>query len=189
MRVRPALHPLAALLVALVLSGCTGGGGDAPAAAVSTASAASAEHGPADVAFLQAMHPHHEGAVAMAELAGTRAGDPRVSALAARITAAQAPEIERLEALATAWGVALTGEAHGSEHGETDDAAVLQGLSGPEFDRQLLTRMVAHHEGALPMARAELAAGTSADARALATSVLDAQQAQIEEMQQLLTGL
>lgn len=193
---------LAALVAGAVVTGAgctaddaapTAGSAGPPAAPASVA----AEHGAADVAFVQGMHPHHEGALAMAELAPARAGDPRVTALAARVAAAQGPELARLEALATAWRVELTGDAaraehtggHTGEHGETDDAAALQGLSGDEFDRQFLTRMVAHHEGALPMARAQLASGTNPDARALAEEVLAAQQAEIAEMQQLLTGL
>ena len=186
---------LAALLAGVVVSatGCTADEAAPAAPSAGPAAPVATQHGEADVAFVQGMHPHHEGALAMAELAPARAGDPRVTALAAQVAAAQGPELARLEALATAWQVALTGDAgggeHTAEHGETDDAAALQGLSGDEFDRQFLTRMVAHHEGALPMARAELVGGTSPDARALADEVLAAQRAEIEEMQQLLTGL
>ena len=176
----------------LALAACTGAG-DAPAAGRSTTSAApavSAEHGEADVAFVQQLHPHHEGALAMAELAATRAGDPRVAALAARTAADQGPELARLEALATTWKVPLTGDpGRGAPAGETEGAAALQGLSGDEFDRQFLTRMVAHEEGALPVAQAELARGSNPDARALAAQVLDAQPEQIAELQQLLTGV
>ena len=193
MRARPVVRALLAVGAATVLAGCTGGddpvAGSSPGGAPAATAPVSPEHGEADLAFVQQMQPHHEGALAMAELAPTRPGDPRVAALAGRIAAVQAPELQRLEALATAWRVELTGEAADGGAGETDDAAALQGLSGPEFDRQFLTRMVAHHEGALPLAREELARGRSPDARALATAVLAEQPAQVEEMQQLLTGL
>jgi uncharacterized protein (DUF305 family) len=72
------------------------------------APAASAEHNAADLAFAQQMIVHHQGAVEMAELAPSRAADQQVKDLAARINAAQAPEIEQMTGWLTLWGAAMS---------------------------------------------------------------------------------
>jgi uncharacterized protein (DUF305 family) len=72
------------------------------------APAASAEHNAADLAFAQQMIVHHQGAVEMAELAPSRAANQQVKDLAARIKAAQAPEIEQMTGWLTLWGAAMS---------------------------------------------------------------------------------
>ncbi len=65
---------------------------------------ASAAFNAADAMFAQMMIPHHEQAVAMSETVLAKPGlDARVVALAARIKAAQAPEIATLKGWLTAW--------------------------------------------------------------------------------------
>lgn len=61
--------------------------------------------------------------------------------------------------------------------------------SGTAFDRMFLQMMTDHHNGALDMARTELAAGQNPDAKALAQRIIDAQQAEITEMQHMLSTL
>jgi uncharacterized protein (DUF305 family) len=48
--------------------------------------------------------------------------------------------------------------------------------------------MVAHHEGAVAMAREVLGAGTNAEVRALASGVVATQEAEIEEMRGMAGG-
>ncbi|WP_438938440.1 DUF305 domain-containing protein [Amycolatopsis orientalis] len=43
--------------------------------------------------------------------------------------------------------------------------------------------MIRHHQGAVDMAKTELAKGSNADAKALAQKIIDAQEAEIREMQ------
>lgn len=75
-------------------------------AAGSTAgSAVSTEHNDADVTFAQMMIVHHQGAIEMAALAPDRAQSQQVKDLAARIEAAQAPEIDQMNSWLTAWGI------------------------------------------------------------------------------------
>ncbi|WP_226350449.1 DUF305 domain-containing protein [Pseudonocardia sp. ICBG601] len=170
-----------ALAAALVLTGCAGGGASAPPAASSSS---------ADVAFAQGMIPHHEQAVAMARLADGRAG-ARVRDLAARIEAAQGPEIGRLQGFLADWGAAPAADHHGG-HGDMagmmsdEQMAGLGRASGAAFDRSFLEMMIAHHEGAVTMARAELDTGVDPRARELAQRIVDAQQAEIAEMRALL---
>lgn len=180
------------LLTAALLAGC-GSSSDTASPTTSVTADATAQHNDADVTFVQDMSPHHEGAVAMAQLAPERAASPAVKALAAAILAAQQPELDTMTELAKAWDVTLTGGAHDMDMGgmgsHGGDEAALEPLTGTAFDREFLTRMTAHHRDALPMAQAELDGGSSARAKALAQSILTTQQAEIRTMQDLLAAL
>ncbi len=60
-------------------------------------SSAPAEHNQADISFVTGMIPHHEQAVTMSSLAGTRAANPKVKDIARRIDSAQEPEITQMK--------------------------------------------------------------------------------------------
>lgn len=64
----------------------------------------------------------------------------------------------------------------------------LESLQGAEFDTLWLQSMIAHHEGAIAMAKTELADGTNPDAKALAQHIIDGQQAEIDQMKTMLGG-
>ena len=66
--------------------------------------------------------------------------------------------------------------------------AELRGLSGADFDRQFLTSMIAHHQGAIEMAQTQLADGRDPQAIELAQKIIADQEAEIEEMQGLLAS-
>jgi uncharacterized protein (DUF305 family) len=109
----------ATVTAALVLAGC--GGASTPSAhsghgATATASGSSATaaarqggHNAQDVTFAQGMIPHHRQAVAMADLAVSRAGSQDVKDLAARIRKAQDPEIATMSGWLKAWGETVPG--------------------------------------------------------------------------------
>ena len=200
----------AAVAAALALSACGSGddptvasGGDSSGVEASSVAGIDTKHNDADIAFITDMTPHHEGAIGMAELAASRAADPRVKDLAERIAAAQDPEIETMQKMATAWDVDL--EAGGSPHGggsksggsphgggggaEGDDVAALEPLSGAAFDKEFLTRMTAHHESAVQMSEKELAEGENPQAKELAQEIITAQNKEIAEMTALLATL
>jgi uncharacterized protein (DUF305 family) len=201
----------ALLAGALVLAGCSSDSGPEGMSGMSdtssSASASSSDDGTAqfndaDVAFAQGMLPHHQQAVEMAQLAGDRAADPRVKDLAARMEAAQAPEIETLTGWLEDWGAEATsssgsgGMDHGSmDHGDmggmmsSEDMESLTNVTGAEFDRMFLEMMTAHHSGAVQMAETEIADGENPDALAMAKEIRDTQNAEISEMQQLLAEL
>jgi uncharacterized protein (DUF305 family) len=64
----------------------------------------------------------------------------------------------------------------------------LNSLSGAEFDEVWLESMIGHHQGAIEMAKAEIANGDNEDAKRLAQSIVDTQQAEIGQMNQMLGG-
>lgn len=71
-------------------------------------------------------------------------------------------------------------------------AQEMQALSdaqGTEATRLFLTRMIAHHEGAIDMAQAEIRHGQYPDAIEMSRTIVDAQQREIDTMRQLLTTL
>ena len=191
---------------AIVLAGCSNDGEGSSTGSSSESSAAadtsandSTVHNDADVTFVQGMLPHHEGALAMAQLADGRASDPRVIDLADRIEAAQGPEIETMTGWLEEWGEPLPEEDMGGmDHGSggmdmegmsEEDMTALDSSSGAEFDRMFLDMMIPHHQGAVEMAETEIADGSDQDAVEMAREIVESQTAEIEEMQTLLAEL
>ena len=163
-------------------------GSSAAAAQPSTA------HNEDDVLFAQMMIPHHQQAVALAGMVPDRSTNPEVRALAAEISAAQQPEIATMKDMLGRWGIKPDEMQHESGHaGMTmqgmvgDETLVkLEGLKGPDFDALWLQSMIGHHQGAIEMATIEVEAGKSPEMTALARSIISAQQAEIDQMKQML---
>ncbi|MBE1584275.1 DUF305 domain-containing protein [Nonomuraea angiospora] len=202
----PAATAAAGAVLALV-AGCGGAGSgstgpdmagmssSAPAATTASASPAAAFND-ADVMFAQMMIPHHQQAVEMADLAGTRAADKEVKELAAKIKAAQDPEIQTMKGWLTAWGKPMPSEGmdHGMGHDmpgmmSEDDMKKLEAAKGGAFDRQFAELMIAHHNGAIEMARTEQAQGSNAEAKELAKTIETAQQAEVAQLREILDRL
>lgn len=180
----------AAVSAVLALAACGDDDSGTPAAAPSSAAPAAAFND-ADVMFAQMMIPHHEQAVQMAQDAPAKAADPEVRTLAAAIEAAQAPEIAQMRGWLASWGkptAAPGGMDHGDGMMSDADMAAFGNATGAEFDRMFLTMMIEHHNGAIAMAKTELAQGTNPDARALAERIMASQTAEVERMRQLLGG-
>ena len=171
---------------------------ESESASASASSEVSADHNDQDTTFAQMMIIHHEGAIEMSQLAIERAESPEVVALAERIAEAQGPEIEEMTAWLSAWGEDLSPDDHGGMdmggmdmNGMSQEEMMTQldGLTGAEFDQAFLEAMIAHHEGAIGMSEQQLADGQNPDAVALAEKIIADQQAEITEMQEILTGL
>lgn len=203
------------LATALALTACgqstapTAQSGSVPSPSGPASATVAAAHNGADTTFAQDMIVHHQQAIAMADLAPTRAGNAQVKDLAATIKAAQTPEITTMTGWLSAWGEPATAPTMSSSSDmggmggmggmpgmgsmpgvmSSQEMTALGNLTGAAFDRQFLTMMVTHHQGAVDMARAEQAQGTNPDAKALAGKIITDQTAQIARMQQLLTQL
>jgi uncharacterized protein (DUF305 family) len=200
----------AAATTLFVLSAC-GGGDDASTGSgmdhgstATTAAAASpgATFTDADVSFAQMMIEHHREAITMAAMADGRASAPEVKDLATKIEAAQQPEIDTMSQWLTTWGkpvpdpsMSMGGMGHGSMPSAMPgamseaDMAALDKAKGTEFDKQFLTMMVKHHEGAIEMAQEQVSKGSNPEAKALASKIITDQQAEIATMKQILAGL
>lgn len=166
---------------------------------------------PADIAFMTAMIPHHAQAGEMAALVQGRTNNPDVVKAAERIRASQADEIVFMRDWLKARGVdaaaaggmdhgghaghAMAGHAgHGAMRGMAtpEQMKALAAAKGNEFDRQFLTLMIAHHEGATAMVRALLDQPGTAYDPALYEFVNDVrgeQQSEINRMGAMLARL
>jgi uncharacterized protein (DUF305 family) len=104
------------LLTAAVITACGSDvtGAQTGGTQASDTSPAGEDHNAADVTFAQEMIAHHQQAVAMADLAATRAFSPQVKTLATQIHDAQAPEITTMTGWLRAWGqpAATPGTGH-----------------------------------------------------------------------------
>ena len=199
----------AAAAVLLGLSACSGTGTESEttgttatttSAAESAAEHSEAEHSEADVMFAQMMMPHHEQAIQMSDIILAKDGVPaEVTTLAEEIKAAQGPEIAQLTEWLEQWGEpVMPADEHGG-HGGHDMSEMegmlseeeLQELSdapGPEAATLFLEQMIAHHEGAVAMAEDEVANGSYQPAIDMAQTIIETQQAEIDEMKKLLDG-
>lgn len=132
--------------------------------------------------FLEQMVPHHESAVAMAELALERTARPEIRRLAGRITAAQEGEIAVMQSWHESWfGGELMPDMTGP-HGSMDLGS-LEGLSGDEFDRAFLSMMIPHHASAITMAERAMMGAARDDVAMLADDIIAEQAAEIGQMQ------
>ncbi|WP_375498934.1 DUF305 domain-containing protein [uncultured Jatrophihabitans sp.] len=144
----------------------------------------------ADRTFLSDMIPHHERAIAVAELGVSRASDPRVRAFARRIVREQTPELSRMRTQAEGTTVDTAAGATMALHRITDaDVAQLKSLSGDAFDRRFLALHIASEQGAAQMARTELADGRAAQRKKVAKGIAGAPTSEIPELQALLGAL
>lgn len=173
----------------------------ATSSATGSAEEVSAEHNDADVMFAQMMIPHHQQAVEMSEMLLAKDDVPaEVAAFAQKVIDAQGPEIERMNAMLTAWGQdpvdtdgmdGMEGMDHGGMSGmmSEEDMTALDQAQGTEAARLYLEQMTAHHKGAVDMAKDEVEDGQNPQAVQLAEQVIADQEAEITEMQQMLDKL
>ncbi|XAS65539.1 DUF305 domain-containing protein [Pseudarthrobacter sp. So.54] len=188
----------------IALAGCAGTSGSTPASSMpgtghtgmgmSPSSApAAADHNAADTMFTQGMIPHHAQAVEMSDMMLKKQGmDARITALATKIKAAQAPEIEQMTGWLKTWNEpAQMASGHGMGDGMMgdDDLKTLDAAQGAEAAKLFLTGMIAHHQGAVATAQTEISQGKNPDAIQLSKAIVTSQTTEIQEMKGLLASL
>lgn len=149
----------------------------------------------ADVMFLQGMIPHHQQAIDMSKIVPAHSKNPDVIALAAKIQAAQQPEIDEMNKWLHDAG--QSGSMAGMDMGDMGgmgmmsdgDMTALAEAKGSAFDKFFLSGMIGHHEGAVHMAQAIIANGQDSRVRELATNILTSQTAEIEQMKVMLAAI
>ncbi len=200
------IRPVATVLVVgtLLLSAC-GGGSDADSSETaspgSVSAATNASFNDADVVFAQGMIPHHAQAVEMASIAldPQSGASAEIVALASEIQGAQDPEIEMMTEWLHTWDQSMDmpgmegaddmSAMEGMEGMMTEDQMTsLASMSGIEFDKAWATMMIAHHQGAIMQAEAVKASGSDPAVLALADQIISAQQAEITQMEAMLTA-
>ncbi|MEC5182169.1 DUF305 domain-containing protein [Arthrobacter sp. CG_A4] len=195
------------IAAAIALAGCAGTSGTTPTNTMPTNTApsmnqgsmgmssnsASADHNAADTMFTQGMIPHHTQAVEMSNMILKKQGlDARIVTLATKIKAAQAPEIEQMTGWLKSWNEPnqmASGHGMGDGMMGDDDLKKLDAAQGTAAAKLFLSQMIAHHEGAVMMAKTESSQGKNPDAVNLSKAIVTSQEAEIQEMKGLLAGL
>ena len=148
-----------------------------------------------DQHFITMMIPHHEDAIAMANMALTRAEHPEIKQLAKNIKTSQTQEIEQMRAWYKKWyGTDVPkvdgnnmggGMMHGGKRGmmgnmRTDLAALSKAKN---FDQAFIEEMIPHHQMAVMMSQHLLSNAVYPEMKQLAQAIIQAQTKEINEMQ------
>ncbi|NJR48364.1 MAG: DUF305 domain-containing protein [Leptolyngbyaceae cyanobacterium CSU_1_3] len=163
--------------------------------------------GQTDQHFIVMMIPHHEDAVAMADLALNRAQHSELKTLARSIKAAQTREIQDMQTWYKQWygtevpewqpgmgmnrswnssarkpGTSGMGRGHRGMMRMRTDLTALQNAT--DFDRAFIEEMIPHHRMAVMMGQMVLTNSQHPEIRNLAESIIKTQTAEINQMQQ-----
>ncbi|MFN8574853.1 MAG: DUF305 domain-containing protein [Gemmatimonadaceae bacterium] len=151
----------------------------------------------ADVEFMQGMIAHHAQAIYMSRMSEAHGASPKLLKLANKIDQSQVAEIRIMQEWlrrngqfapdTSSWRTMTMAGMLTPQQLNTLDAA-----SGVAFDRDFLTFMIQHHEGALTMVKDLFAtprAGQEVDVNVFANDVVTVQTAEIGAMRQMLSLL
>lgn len=142
-----------------------------------------------DQGFIDAMVPHHEAALAMArEAKDGGLSEPVLVAIADAILATQQSEIDSMKQWRGEWFGSSEIDPNGADAlGMSMEDMGMTGTSGSiagatDVDAAFAAAMIAHHEGAVAMARMALERAERPELRELAQAIVDAQTVEIERM-------
>ncbi|WP_068819722.1 DUF305 domain-containing protein [Phormidesmis priestleyi] len=156
--------------------------------------AADAEY---DLRFIDAMRPHHRGAIDMAKEAIQKSKRPEIKSLAQNIIVTQnREENELLAKWRKQWypnvpqeSVAYDAQTNKSvpmSTAQKDSMAMKMdlGAADDQFDLRFLNAMIPHHEGAIVMAKDTLQKSKRPEIKQLAQEIATSQQTEIDQMKQ-----
>lgn len=137
-----------------------------------------------DVKFIDAMIPHHQGAVEMAQVALENARHEELRKLSRQIIAAQEEEIETLQVIRER----ETGNPS-MPMDMGDGSGEMMGMVDPEelarkrpFDRAFIDAMIPHHESAIEMAQVASEESDIPEIQGLAEDIIEAQTLEIDRL-------
>ena len=138
-----------------------------------------------DEAFIDAMVPHHQGAIAMAKVALKNAEHEEIMELSRNILASQQAEIEELKAIKKEeFGTSDVPMEMSSE--QMRGMGVMmdpQSLANKEpFDEAFIEAMIPHHRSAIDMATVANQDSENPRIKELAENIVSAQKGEIEQM-------
>jgi uncharacterized protein (DUF305 family) len=148
-----------------------------------------------DLRFIDAMIPHHQGAVVMAKDVLQKSKRPELRQLATAIISAQDKEIAQMQQWRKAWYAQAPNTpmawhasmGHMMAMSPAQRQAMMMTMDlGPadaNFDLRFLDAMIPHHEGALVMAKTVQQKSQRPELQRLAQDILRSQQAEIQQMQ------
>jgi uncharacterized protein (DUF305 family) len=154
---------------------------------------------PFDQRFIDMMVPHHEAAIAMAEIARARATREEIRAVADEVIDAQSAEIGELRAWRESWfgssetppmeampmlpGVRMGGELMiGDRMDMRDDVEQLR--TAEPFDQAYIDAMILHHQSAIDAAQSALVRSSRDEIRQLAEAIIAAQSREIDQLRE-----
>ncbi len=140
-----------------------------------------------DERFIDAMVPHHEGAIDMARVAQKNAEHPEIKQLADNITTTQRAEIKELESIKKEeFGTSRVPKNMNMGQMESMGMMTDPGDLANEnpFDKAFIDNMIPHHQSAIEMAEVALRETDNPKIRELATNIVEAQKREISQMKQ-----
>jgi uncharacterized protein (DUF305 family) len=162
--------------VALLLTGCGGGG----------------ENGPlndADVAFAQGLLLADDHATEVIELVSSHTSRPELTALAEKTLSSRGEEITKVQAWLGRWGKPVEPGAGLDPETQVPPGLLsdeqlnqLDQLKGAGFDLAFVDAFTAHHRGVIELAEKELREGSLGEIKALARQVVDGRKAEIDQL-------
>jgi uncharacterized protein (DUF305 family) len=138
-----------------------------------------------DERFIDAMVPHHQGAIAMAEVALENAQHAEIKDLSRNIVSTQRAEIEELKSIKQEeFGTSDVPMEMSQEQMRSMGMMMdPQELARSEpFDRAFIDAMIPHHQSAIEMAKVAYEKSENPRIKKLAENIVSAQQAEIEQM-------
>jgi uncharacterized protein (DUF305 family) len=187
------------IVLALTLSACGGGKSGTASSGMGgmdhgSAGSSPSSSAPFDQQFIDMMVPHHIGAVAMAQIALTRAEHPELKTLANGIIASQNTEIGQMKQWRTAWYGSdqtppmdqmqmLPGMDRNMMSGGMMSSDIKNLQAASPFDRAFLQAMIPHHQSAIAGAKLEQEKGMHPELKQLAGTIITDQQKEIDQMQ------
>jgi uncharacterized protein (DUF305 family) len=182
------LRWLGIAMMAVVLMAC----GRNSSAVVSTATAghdmaghdmtamAMTSDAPYDAMFIDSMIVHHQGAIAMAQEALTKAQHTELKQFAQNVIMVQDGEITQMQVWRNNWypDLAITA-GNGMDTGNM----IVSSDDSVSYDIRWIDAMISHHRAAVTMAQAALTKAEHADIKNLAQAVIDMQSAEITQLE------
>lgn len=147
-----------------------------------------------DKHFIEQMIPHHDGAIAMATVALSKATHPEIKTLSKAIIEAQNKEIKDMQGWYKSWfgkdvskqntssmmgGGMMSGS--GMHMGGQEDMKAL--TNATDFDKEFIEEMIPHHQLAIMMAQMLKAGTNRPEMLTLANNIIESQSKEIEQMQ------
>ena len=140
-----------------------------------------------DKAFVDAMVPHHQGAIEMAQVALKNAEHAEIKELSRNIISSQQAEIEELKAIKKEeFGTSNVPMEMSPEQMRSMGMMMdPQELANREpFDKAFIDAMIPHHQSAIEMAEVAYEESKNPRIKELAENIMSAQKREIEQMKQ-----